>query len=306
MNNFLKIIKEICNELNIKYTFLSKDWVIMLEYNNKIRFLSGYKFDLNKHALGLILDDKYAMYDVLNYKYIPVIKHDIVYKYDNNNLYAKDCKGLEYAKKLFSKYQENIVLKINNGTCGRDIYHVNNLDDLINKYNKLMIKYSSISICPFYDVINEYRAILINGRIKLLYKKIKPRLVGDSKKTIKELLQEFNPEYFKDYNEENKDIILKAGEVYEYDWKFNLSRGSISSFDILESDKKEISNIINKINEFFELKFVSVDIIKTSDNRFLVMEINSGVMMENFINQHEDGEKIAKEIYKEAILEMFK
>ncbi len=306
MNNFLKIIKEICNELNIKYTFLSKDWVIMLEYNNKIRFLSGYKFDLNKHALGLILDDKYAMYDVLNYKYIPVIKHDIVYKYDNNNLYAKDSKGLEYAKKLFFKYQENIVLKINNGTCGRDIYHVNNLDDLINKYNKLMIKYSSISICPFYDVINEYRAILINGRIKLLYKKIKPRLVGDSKKTIKELLQEFNPEYFKDYNEENKDIILKAGEVYEYDWKFNLSRGSISSFDILESDKKEISNIINKINEFFELKFVSVDIIKTSDNRFLVMEINSGVMMENFINQHEDGEKIAKEIYKEAILEMFK
>ena len=35
MNNFIKIIKEICNELNIKYTFLSKDWVIMLEYKNK-------------------------------------------------------------------------------------------------------------------------------------------------------------------------------------------------------------------------------------------------------------------------------
>lgn len=306
MNNFLKIIKEICNELNIKYTFLSKDWVIMLEYKNKTRFLSGYKFDLNKHALGLILDDKYAMYDVLNYKNIPVIKHDIVYKDSNNNLYAKDSKGLEYAKKLFSKYQENIVLKINNGTCGRDIYHVKDLNDLTSKYNKLMMKHSAISICPFYDIINEYRAILVNGQIKLLYKKINPRVVGDSKKTIKELLQEFNPEYFKDYNENNKNIILKQGEVFEYDWKFNLSRGSLSSLDILESDKIEIINIINKINEFLDLKFVSVDIIKTSDNRFLVMEINSGVMMENFINQHEDGEKIAKEIYKEAILEMFK
>ncbi len=306
MNNFIKIIKEICQELNIKCTFLSKDWVIMLEYNNKIRFLSGYKFDLNKHALGLILDDKYAMYDVLNYKYIPVIKHDIVYKDSNNNLYAKDSKGLEYAKKLFYKYQENVVLKINNGTCGRDIYHVKDLDDLIIKYNKLMMKHSAISICPFYDITNEYRAILINGQIKLLYKKIKPRVVGDSKKTIKELLQEFNPEYFKDYNENNKNIILKQGEIFEYDWKFNLSRGSLSSLDILESDKIEIINIIDKINEFLDLKFVSVDIIKTSDNRFLVMEINSGVMMENFINQHEDGEKIAKEIYKEAILEMFK
>ena len=306
MNNFIKIIKEICNELNIKYTFLSKDWVIMLEYKNKTRFLSGYKFDLNKHALGLILDDKYAMYDVLNYKNIPVIKYDIVYQDSNNNLYAKDCKGLEYAKKLFSKYQENIVLKINNGTCGRDIYHVKNLDDLTSKYNKLMIKHSAISICPFYDIINEYRAILIDGQIKLLYKKIKPRVVGDSKKTIKELLQEFNPEYFKDYNEDNKNIILKQGEVFEYDWKFNLSRGSLSSLDILESDKIEIINIIDKINEFLDLKFVSVDIIKTVENKFYVMEINSGVMMENFINQHEIGEKIAKEIYKEAILEMFK
>ena len=306
MTSFFKIIKEICKELNIKYQLLSKNWVIVLEYNNKIRFLSGYKFDLNKHALGLIFDDKYAMYDVLNYKNIPVIKHDIVYKDSNNNLYAKDSKGLEYAKKLFSKYQENIVLKINNGTCGRDIYHVKDLDDLTSKYNKLMMNHSAISICPFYDIINEYRAILINGQIKLLYKKIKPRVVGDSKKTIKELLQEFNPEYFKDYNEDNKNIILKQGEVFEYDWKFNLSRGSLSSLDILESDKIEIINIIDKINEFLDLKFVSVDIIKTAENKFYVMEINSGVMMENFINQHENGEKIAKEIYKEAIIEMFK
>lgn len=306
MTSFFKIVKEICKELNIKYHLLSKNWVIMLEYKNKTRFLSGYKFDLNKHALGLILDDKYAMYDVLNYKNIPVIKHDIVYKDSNNNLYAKDSKGLEYAKKLFYKYQENIVLKINNGTCGRDIYHVKNLDDLTSKYNKLTMKHSAISICPFYDIINEYRAILINGQIKLLYKKIKPRVVGDSKKTIKKLLQEFNPEYFKDYNEENKNIILKQGEVFEYDWKFNLSRGSLSSLDILESDKIEIINIIDKINEFLDLKFVSVDIIKTVENKFYVMEINSGVMMENFINQHENGEKIAKEIYKEAILEMFK
>ena len=34
-----KIIKEICDELNIKYTFLSKDWITKLEYNNKIKYL---------------------------------------------------------------------------------------------------------------------------------------------------------------------------------------------------------------------------------------------------------------------------
>lgn len=36
------------------------------------------------------------------------------------------------------------------------------------------------------------------------------------------------------------------------------------------------------------------------------MEINSGVMMSNLINQLDDGYLIAKEIYKEAIKKMFK
>lgn len=30
-NNFKGIIQQICNEDNIKYKYLSKDWVIMLE-----------------------------------------------------------------------------------------------------------------------------------------------------------------------------------------------------------------------------------------------------------------------------------
>ena len=77
-NNFKEIIKEICTEDNIKYKFLSKDWVIMLEKDGKTRFISGYKFDLNSHGIGLIADDKYALYEVLKSKNIPVIAHKLV------------------------------------------------------------------------------------------------------------------------------------------------------------------------------------------------------------------------------------
>ena len=72
---FKKIIEDICKENGIKYNFLSKDWVIMLEKDGKNRFISGYKFDLNSHGIGLIVDDKYALYDVLKVKTIPVIEH---------------------------------------------------------------------------------------------------------------------------------------------------------------------------------------------------------------------------------------
>ena len=49
------------------------------------------------------------------------------------------------------------------------------------------------------------------------------------------------------------------------------------------------------------LGFGSIDIIKTSDNELFVMEINSGVMMENFIKQIPEGYSIAKKIYTKVI-----
>jgi hypothetical protein len=53
----------------------------------------------------------------------------------------------------------------------------------------------------------------------------------------------------------------------------------------LEKDKIEINKIITKLNNEINIGFGSVDIIKTIDDKFYIMEINSGVMMDNFINQ---------------------
>lgn len=306
INNFRKIIKEICNELKIEYKFLSKDWIIMLSKNNVTKFISGYKFDLNNHGQGIVFDDKYAMYDVLDYINIPVIKHSIIYSSSNNNLYAKECNSLDYLKKIFNKYNKRIVLKVNNGTCGIGVYRILKENDLEGIYNKLILKNHSLSICPYYDIINEYRVIVLDNKIKLIYKKIRPKVFGDSKSTIKELLIDFNKDYFKDYNESNKDVILNNDEEFEYDWKFNLSRGAISSLDILEEDELKINIIVNNIIKNINIGFCSIDIIKTINNEFLVMEINSGVMMENFIKQNENGYNIAKDLYKEAIVKMFK
>ena len=304
-NYFPRIIKEICNELDINYEFLSKDWIIKLSKDEKIRFISGYKFDLLNHANGICFDDKYATYEVLNSIGVSTVKHDIIYRATNKNSYATDCKGLEYLIELFNKYKRNIVLKVNNGTCGIDVYHITSINDLKDKYNLLISKNYSLSVCPFYEIENEYRAIILNGEVKLLYKKIKPVVTGDSIKTIKELLMDFNNEYFKNYDDDNKDDVLPLNETFEYDWKFNLSKGAISSLDIDYNDKENIDNIIKLLKPIINDGFCSVDIIKTKDSNFYVMEINSGVMMQNFIKQNENGYMIAKLIYKEAIIEMF-
>ena len=103
----------------------------------------------------------------------------------------------------------------------------------------------------------------------------------------------------------NKDErILKKGEKYAYDWKFNLARGSRANFEIEENDKKQILDIINKILNNFKIGFCSIDIIKT-ESKFMVLEINSGVMMTNLIKENIDGKNIAFKIYEEEILNIF-
>ena len=298
---FKNIIKEICEELNVNYKALSKDWVIMLEKNGVKKFISGFKFDLNNHALGIVLDDKYATYELLKEHNIPVISHNIVYGPNNKNDYAIGCNNMEYLESLFYKYNKDVVLKINDGSCGTEVIHLKALDDLKSKFECLTKKYYSLSICPFYNIENEYRAIVLNGKVELMYKKCKPIIVGDGKSTIKELLQKFNYTYFKDYDKANSDKILKDEEQFEYDWRFNLSNGAKVSFDIIKSDKENIQQLAEEISSKIGVRFGCIDIIKTTDNKFFTMEINSGVMTNHFIKQVDNGYEIAKNIYRKAI-----
>lgn len=308
MKNFFRtIIEEICNESNIKYKFLSKEWIIMLEKEGKTRFISGYKFDLNSHGIGVVLDDKYALYDVLKNKNIPTAEHKIVYNKTNSLDYAIGCNTYDYVKNYFLDNNNHIVIKPNNGTCGNNVFNVIDINEIDNILDKIFLKNFSISICPFYLIKHEYRVIMLNGEKKLLYKKCLPLVTGDGKKTIRQLLLEFNYGYFVDKLEDSKyDRVLGEKENFEYNWKFNLSQGAIAEKvedDILEEKLIKLAKLVcNEIN----LKFGSVDIIQTMDDELLILEVNSGVMMENYIRLNPEEYLTAKNIYKEAIENLFK
>lgn len=301
---FQKLIKEICNELGIKYKILSKKWIMRLEKDGKVRYLSGNKFDLNGHAIGNMLDDKYAFYETLKYLDIPVCEHKIIYSENNQNNYAIGCQSKEDLLKYFNKYNRNVVIKPNKGAMGIGVYHITNEDDLYEKTKLLLTSKYSISICPFYHIKNEYRVVILDNEIKLIFKKINPTIVGDGVSTLKELLLKFNKYYYK--NIEIPDIILNKDEVYTYDFKFNLSQGSIASMDINPELKEKLSRLALEVAKKVGITFASIDIIETEDNRLLIMEANSGVTINKVTKYIPNGKNIAKEIYKEAILKLFK
>ena len=301
---FNKIIEEICQELDIKYTYLSKDWIIKLEKDNKVKYLSGNKFDLNGHAIGLIMDDKYAFYDTLNKLNIPACVHSIIYRENNNYEYANNCHTKEDIINYFNEYKENVVIKPNIGSLGLGVHHITNKDELLEKTKELLTENFSISICPFYNIKYEYRIIVLNNHIKLIYKKQNPVVFGDGKSTLEELLINFNKNYFEKKNIPN--IVLKKNEKYTYDWHFNLSRGSIASLDIDNNKKEELSKLALEVSKKVGITFASIDIVELYNNKLLVLEANSGVTIDKVINFIPNGYKIAKDIYKEAIEFSFK
>ena len=306
MDDFKQIVKEICEELDIKMSIASKDWMIILEKDDQKRFLLGTKFDLNTYALGNIFDDKYATYEMLKHIDVPVIEHQILFAPDNRNEFALSDNTYECAYRYFEKHNHNIVIKVNNGAQGKGVYHVTLKDDIKKILDELFVTNYSLSICPYYNIKSEYRVIMLDKKPELIYKKIKPVVIGDGNKTIKELLYQLNSHFFD--NKEDDEMgrkILKKGEKYEYNWQFNLSNGASMTMDIDETTKNKVLSIANDVVSKIDLKFASVDVIELEDGSFLILEINSGVATKHFREIHPNGYEITKKIYKKAIIKMF-
>lgn len=296
MKEFHKIVFDVCNKHNIKCSLLSDDWILMLEKDDKTRFFVGFKSDLNKSAVSNLFDDKYGLFTVLKEKNIPVCEHIILFKnYD-----------VKIVEDYFYKNNKYLVIKDNMGSCGTGVFKSNNLEEVYFLIDKILETNYSVCISPFYDIKTEYRIININGVPKLIYGKRRPIVIGDGKRSIIELLREFNNNYFSKIEDESLDIILEKDKSFEYNWQFNLSRGSIPFYvddDILIDKLKEMCKSVTTVTN---ISFSSVDIVELQNGKLLVLECNSGVMMENYIKFMSDGRDIAFSIYEEAILEMFK
>lgn len=296
MKEFHKIINDICNKHNINCSMLSDDWVIMLEKDNKTRYFVGYKADLNRSAVSNLFDDKYGLFAVLKKKNIPVCDHIILFK--------------NYDHKIVEDYylanNYKLVVKDNMGSCGTGVFKSSSLEDIYQLIDNILESSFSVCISPFYDIKAEYRLINIKGEAKVIYGKRKPIVIGDGKRMIIELLREFNEPYFMKKEDEKLNKVLLKDEVFEYNWQFNLSRGSIPfevEDEVLLLRLKELSR---RVIEVTNIDFCSVDIIELVTGELLVLESNSGVMMENYIRYMDNGWDDAYKVYEEAILEMFK
>lgn len=293
---FEKIISEICKEENIKQENFCDGYCLKLCKDNHFTFIYNKVFENNNSVTFRILRDKSAAFEILSKNNFDCVEH--FYFHENEREKFNKTAG-----NLLKKHKK-IVLKQNEGMSGKFVYLIENSSDLTNKSNEIFAKFQSISISPFYDIKHEYRVVILNNKVELIFDKIRPFVVGDGINTVATLAK--NKYKFHKIDENiDPSLVLRAGENLTLSWRHNLNFGSIPE---IVTDKKlvsELSDLSQKIAKLLKIKFACIDVIETQ-GKLKVLEINSSVTMEKFASFSEENYKIAKNIYKKAILNNLK
>lgn len=252
----VNIIKDYCETNNISLELISSEWILKLTKNNIIKYIHGYQFPLNPADTFLICNDKCATANVLSASNIPCAEHTLLLPKFNQD-------KLNMANLLFNKYNKKVVCKPNSGSSGKDVFLVDSLKDLSEKIEYLFSKDNYVVISPYYEINNEYRVIILNNVVRLIYSK----------------------------NRTNN-------------WKHNLALGAepiiVEDVELSLKLSKLALDTVSCING----RFVAVDIIDVLGN-LMVLEVNSGVMMEHFASKSFENYKIAEGIYSDALKLMF-
>ena len=297
-----KIINEICEENNITMKTVSYGYITELQKGNIKKRMVGNSLEINTANSYKIASDKYATYEVLESYNIPTIKHYMIFNPDTRVGFSEN--EIEKADKIFEENARNVILKSNDSSEGKYVFKINSKKELEKVILELFKeKKDTLSICPFYDIDYEYRAVFLDGEILFVYKKEKPFVIGDGNSNLQELILKSDIQDI--YENLDMNYIPKMDEKIEVSWKHNLSRGAIPM--PIDDDKlrDKIEKLAVDAAKAIGITFATIDIINTTQNELLVMEINSSVCMDKFSKLYPDGYNIAKNVFTKAILKMF-
>jgi glutathione synthase/RimK-type ligase-like ATP-grasp enzyme len=309
---FVKIIKEICREEKIGLTSFD-DWAFCLRKDNRHNFIYGYQFGLDNAAVAAILKDKSAASEMMTAAGIAHVPHWCVMSPAHPEFCSLDS-GWLFLEEIFKKYHD-LVLKDNQGTGGRLVFRVRNRQEMEKACHEIFSTASSLAVSPYVPIEKEYRVVVLNGQMELAFSKIRPHITGDGVSTIRELLvaavrsasSSQLAELFGSTREttlfgegQNADTVLETGEELVLEWKHNLGQGASALLVTDPEITEQLRPLVMGIVELFDLHFASVDVVKTPEG-FKILEINSGVMMENLARTDDTCYQLAKETYRKAI-----
>ncbi len=299
----VRLLNEIAHEEQIKLTALSHSWLFRLERNGVVKYVYGNNFDINLAASQKIVSDKAATSEVLNLAGVPHIEHHLFFNPDLES-YCPPTGVWQGIMAYAKTFDYKVVCKSISGSGGIGVFFCEDMRGLEQATQKICEH--GLVLCPYYEAEEEYRLVMLDGKCELAYSKKRPQLVGNGKDSFLELLAAWVQKRAvsnltaKNLIEENQKLlqyIPASGEVIKISSKHNLSKGALPQ--PLKITKK-LDDIATTAVKALNMRFASVDILKTPEG-LKVLEVNSGVMMDNYIRLVPEGYEKAKVLYRKVV-----
>ncbi len=299
------LLREIAEELGFSFRTYSYDWVKEISNGKNNVYIYGYNFPLNDACFTACAGDKACTSDILKEHGIPAVEH--YYFMNPADIHYVQYLGVsgnwERMSALLRKYQK-IVVKPNNGTGGAGLRIVTDNAGLENAAGEIFGSGANVAISPYYDITDEYRVIMLEGEPKVVFRKLRPSVIGNGKDNVAALTKE----QIKKAGSFDKSVdfgyIPKDGEEYRLGWKHNLGQGSTPKIVTEGDDYEKVTQLAKETLDVLGGVFCSVDCVRI-DGSFRVLEVNSGVMTDNLAASSDENREKAKKIYEEALLSCF-
>ncbi|HQY88301.1 MAG TPA: hypothetical protein PK402_06560 [Tepidisphaeraceae bacterium] len=312
----VSIVKEICKSKKITLQSFSYDWVLRLDRAQQTKWIFGYDFDLNTCTTQQLCKDKSAGSDALGSFKIPRLEH-VMFMQPQNKLFVPKIGTWKSLHELFERWKCDVVVKPNEGTGGNDVVRARSVIELEDAVSRLFSRHRTIAISPFVSIKHEFRFVVLDNVVKLAYEKLRPTIRGDGRSTRMQLLLQHVmlptesaklARWIGEIEKGKIDLneVLPHDEVWPVNWRHNLGQGS--SLELIDPNSvrySEFTKLALSAAHALNVRFGSVDIVENESGERMILEINSGVMMESFVEQTVDGRALAMSIYGEAIEAMF-
>lgn len=306
------LVREIAAEQDIQLASFSHDWLLRLERGGRARHILGYNFEINSATAQMITSDKAATADILAAEGIAHVDHRLFLKPTLADYVSSD--GNWQRMQAYAKERGYpLVAKANQGTGGGQVYRVENALELEVAVQRIFANQRGLSLSPFLEIEQEFRAIVLDEDCELLYAKQRPAVSGDGQSTVLELIEqallagtitsELASQALDGRAGDLKQVLDKDQELL-LGWKHNLGAGARPL--LLERGERyeELAALAEEARSAVGIRFASVDIVQVA-GELAVLEVNSGVMMEFFVQHYPEQRETAKSIYAKAIEKMF-
>jgi glutathione synthase/RimK-type ligase-like ATP-grasp enzyme len=259
------------------------------------RFAYGYDLGLNSAVTHRIANDKAATAEVLEMNGIPCVAHRLFLSPALSE-YIPPAGSWEAMLGLLKRYPDGIVVKPNEGTSGNLVFRVRDESRLERAVGEIFSLNLNLAISPLLEIENEVRVILLDRVPHIVYGKRRPSITGDGEHSILELalatvpadrLSAILPGLIGDHDQAALEAILPLGQQHALNWRHNLEWGAEPLLLPQGAVRESCVGIAVLAAKAIDLRFGSIDVVQV-DNRWQVLEINSGVMMEALGKRHPD------------------